>query len=272
MNNATAAPKSQHQEIFSPVPRTFPITHAKLSSTVRPTPQTETFMDRVAPRHSTLLVAYPDPLLRAGLVAALRQHPAFETFVDDAEAAVAELPRIDVVITDYDKAMHLAQSVLPAHDALSAARILILTTRDREVEIRRAIEAGIHGYIVLGGPLDELIDGASTVAGGLRYVSRRVAQRMADSLTHTSLTSREIEVLSLVTTGESNKAIARALQIEVGTVKSHMTAIKTKLGASSRAQAACIAATRGLVEQRALERPLPARRHTASLEAHGQSV
>ena len=229
-------------------------------------------MDRVAPRRSTLLVAYPDPLLRAGLVAALRQHSAFETFVDDADATVSELPRIDVVITDYDKAMHLAHSVLPAHDALSAARILVLTTHDREVEIRRAIEAGIHGYIVLGGPLDELIDGATTVAGGLRYVSRKVAQRMADSLSHTSLTSREVEVLGLVATGESNKAIARALQIEVGTVKSHMTAIMAKLGASSRAQAASIAATRGLVEPRALLRPVPARWHAASLEAHGQLV
>ena len=51
---------------------------------------------------------------------------------------------------------------------------------------------------MLGGPLDELIDGATTVANGLRYVCRSVAQRMADSLTHTSLTSREFEVLSLV--------------------------------------------------------------------------
>ncbi len=45
---------------------------------------------------------------------------------------------------------------------------------------------------MLGGPLAELIEGATTVANGLRYVSRSVAQRMADSLTHTSLTSREI--------------------------------------------------------------------------------
>ena len=84
------------------------------------------------------------------------------------------------------------------HDALAAARILVLTTNDREADIRRAIEAGIHGYVMLGGPLDELIEGATAVANGLRYVSRSVAQRMADSLTHTSLTSREIEVLSLV--------------------------------------------------------------------------
>jgi two-component system NarL family response regulator len=79
---------------------------------------------------------------------------------------------------------------------------------------------------------------------------------MADSLTHATLTSRETEVLQLMASGESNKGIARKLQIEVGTVKSHMSAIMTKLGASSRTQAAGIAATRGLVEERSSVQPL----------------
>jgi len=227
-------------------------------------------MNHVAPRRSTLLVKYPDPLVRAGLGTALREQQAFETFVVAVDDVATDKPRIDVVITDYDDAMQLAHSVLPAHDMLASARILVLTTNDREADIRRAIEAGIHGYILLGGPLDELIDGATTVANGLRYLSRSVAQRMADSLTHTSLTSREIEVLSLVAVGESNKAIARDLQIEVGTVKSHMTAIMAKLGATSRAQAACIAAYRGLVEQRALVRPVPAERRARAVEVRAQ--
>lgn len=203
-------------------------------------------MNHVAPRR-TFLVMHPDPLLRAGLVAALRQHPAFEIFVDRVDAAVLHRPRIDVVITDFDHAMQLVYSVRPSRDGLSAARILVLTVNDREADIRRAVEAGIHGYIVLGGSLDELIDGAATVANGLRYVSRSVAQRMADSLTRACLTSREIEVLGLVSGGESNKAIARHLAITAGTVKSHMTAIMSKLGATSRTHAASIAATRGLL-------------------------
>jgi DNA-binding NarL/FixJ family response regulator len=193
-------------------------------------------MNPHVPRRSTLLVMHPDPLLRTGLLAALDGHGAFDTF----DSGVHELPRADVVITDYDNAMHLARSA-------SQARILTVTTNDREADIRRAIEAGIHGYLLLGGPLDELIEAATTVAQGLRYVSRRVAQRMADSLTHTALTYREIEVLRLVAGGESNKAIAWDLAIKVGTVKSHMTAIMAKLGACSRTQAASIAATRGLV-------------------------
>lgn len=208
-------------------------------------------MNHLVPRRSTLLVMHPDPLLRAGLVAALGEHSAFETFDNGVDGTVSDRPRIDVLITDYDNALRLARRVHPARSALSAARILILTTNDREADIRRAIEAGVHGYILLGGPLDELIDGATALAKGLRYVSRSVAQRMADSLTRTSLTLRETEVLSLVAGGESNKAIARDLAIKAGTVKSHMTAIMAKLGACSRTQAASIAAARGLVEQRA---------------------
>ena len=139
------------------------------------------------------------------------------------------------------------------------------------MDIRRAIEAGVHGYILLGGPLAELIEGATTLARGLRYLSRSVAQRMADSLTHTPLTSREIQVLSLVAVGESNKAIARELRIEMGTVKSHMTSIMSKLGATSRTQAAGIAATRGLVEPRAaLWRTSITQRRTAMVMASTQ--
>jgi DNA-binding NarL/FixJ family response regulator len=100
----------------------------------------------------------------------------------------------------------------------------------------------------------------TAVANGLRYMSLSVAQRMADSLTRAALTSREIEVLQLVATGQPNKVIARELSIELGTVKSHVSAIMNKLGVSSRTQAARIAALRGLVESadRDVE-PAPAR-------------
>jgi two-component system NarL family response regulator len=214
-------------------------------------------MNHTAIDRSNILVMHHDPLLNAGLVAALRQHAAFEVLVDDTDAASLDELRIDVVVADYSHAMRLTDSaVRAARRPLATARIVAVTSNDREADIRRAIEAGVHGYLLLGGPLSELIEGVTAVANGVRYLGRSVAQRMADSLTRASLTSREIEVLQLVTIGESNKAIARRLNIELGTVKSHMTAIMTKLGASSRTQAAGIAATRGLVDERVLERPV----------------
>jgi DNA-binding NarL/FixJ family response regulator len=215
-------------------------------------------MNHTATNRPNILVMHEDPLLSAGLVAALRQHAAFEVFVGDIDTASPDEPRIDVVIADYCHAMRLIDpAVRAAHRPLAAARIMALTSNDREADIRRAVEAGVHGYLLLGGPLSELIEGVTTVAHGVRYLGRSVAQRMADSLTRASLTSRETEVLRLVMTGESNKAIARRLNIELGTVKSHMTAIMTKLGATSRTQAAGIASARGLVEERVLDRPAP---------------
>jgi len=209
-------------------------------------------MNYTATDRSTVLVMQQDPLLRAGLVAALCQQESFEVLVEDLDTLRVDERRIDVVVADYSHAMHWVNSaVRSACRPLAASRVLALTSNDREADIRRAIEAGIHGYLILGGPLSELIEGVTTVAKGVRYLGRSVAQRMADSLARASLTSREVEVLRLVMMGESNKAIGRRLHIELGTVKSHMTAIMTKLGATSRTQAAGIAASRGLVEEQA---------------------
>jgi two-component system NarL family response regulator len=227
-------------------------------------------MSPVVPRPWTLLVTHADPLLCAGLSAALREHSDFETFVGGLDGAASQRPRIDVVITDYDSAMRLAGSLRRAHDTATAPRLLILTTNDREADIRRAIEAGVHGYILSGGPLAELIEGTTMLARGLRFLSPSVAQRMADSLTRTPLTSREIQVLSLAAVGEPNKAIARELRIGMGTVKSHMTSIMSKLGARSRTQVAGIAATRGLIDPHAATLHLAARRRAGTVESRLQ--
>jgi DNA-binding NarL/FixJ family response regulator len=207
---------------------------------------------------TNVLVAHQDPLLCAGVLAALRQNTAFTVFEDDVDRVAASGLRIDVVVADYGHAMQLTDAnIRSSSSPLAAARIFALTSNDREVDIRRAIEAGIHGYLLLGAPLSELVEAVTMVAKGMRYLGRSVAQRMADSLTRAALTSREIEVLGLVVTGESNKAIARRLKIEVGTVKSHMSAIMTKLGATSRTHAAGIAASRGLVEERTVANATP---------------
>ncbi|MDM0078453.1 response regulator transcription factor [Variovorax sp. J2P1-59] len=208
-----------------------------------------------------ILIFHPDPLLSAGLVAALRQQGTFEVYVFGVDHLGADGPSIDAVIADFDNAMRLVRRAERESNGIrGAARVLALTPNERETDIRRAIESGVHGYVLVGGPLGDLIDAVNAVAHGLRFVSATVAQRMADSLARASLTSREIEVLELVTAGQQNKSIARALCIELATVKSHMTAIMSKLGASTRTQAAQIAASRGLVREKGhVKRQQPAR-------------
>jgi DNA-binding NarL/FixJ family response regulator len=207
-------------------------------------------MNAIPPRRPCILVVHDDPLLSAGLVTALRQHGPFDVFVDGVDAPPDGLSVIDVVVADYWHGVRLADATERTTRGLRQARVLILSANDREADVRRAVEAGVHGYMLVGGPLRELIDAVTTVANGARHLSPAVAQRIADSLTRTSLTSRELDVLQFLVLGQSNKAIARQLSIEVGTVKSHMTAIMTKLGAASRTQAAGIAATLGLVDER----------------------
>ncbi|MDR6858525.1 response regulator transcription factor [Variovorax guangxiensis] len=200
---------------------------------------------------ANILTLHPDPLVRAGIVASLRQHGGFDVFEEDPDRVNWDGSRFDVVIVDQRQAMRLTGAARRGTaESLANARILVLASDDREADVRRALGAGIHGYLLLGGPLSEFIEAVTALARGLRYLGRSVAQRMVYSLTSASLTSREVDVLQLVVSGESNKAIARRLSIEVGTVKTHMNGILGKLNATSRTQAAAIAVTQGIVEER----------------------
>lgn len=206
-------------------------------------------MNQAFSRRLKVLVMHADPLLRAGLVTSLRLHSQFEVFADGEDAS-SNGHHFDVVIADYHDAMRLrGLAALGTDCAIAEARILTLTANDREADVRRAIEAGVHGYLLLGASLKEIVDGATAVARGTRYLCLSVVQRMAESLTRSPLTSREVEVLQLVASGASNKGIARRLDIELGTVKSHVSAVMGKLGAVSRTHATSIAIKRGLVEE-----------------------
>lgn len=84
---------------------------------------------------------------------------------------------------------------------------------------------------------------------GARALSRRIAQQLAESMTGSQLTSREMEILKLVVDGMGNKLIARRLGIAVGTVKSHMKSIFDKLDVESRTQAIAVSIRRGLLSE-----------------------
>ena len=184
-------------------------------------------------RGLNVMVMHPDPIVCAGLVAALGRQTNFRMLVQGNDNDASGEAPIDVVIADYQTAMVLASpSAREADSPLAEARILALTARDGEADIRRAIEAGVRGYLLLGASLDELTDGVRALGNGARFLSPAVAQRMADSLARVTLTARENDVLRLVATGRSNKEIARMLAIELGTVKSHVSAIMSKLGAT----------------------------------------
>lgn len=206
-------------------------------------------MNTAFDRRVTVWIAHADPLLAVGLAAVLRAQPDLDVRLAagaDAEPDAA----VQVLLTDFQGGLrHLAG--LRCHAVprnLAGARVLVAGASDREHDVRRALEAGVHGYLPVGCAIDELAAGVRTLGRGSRYLSQTVAQRMAESLTHEALTARETEVLGLIVRGRCNKAIARELAIAVGTVKAHVKGIMAKLDASSRTHAASIAARRGLVD------------------------
>jgi len=127
--------------------------------------------------------------------------------------------------------------------------ILILTVSEAEEDLARALRAGANGYLLKSMEPDEVIDavqravkGETAVAPAMtaKLVSLLDAKNTSDSVLE-SLTQREREILSHLAKGESNKAIARQLDISYDTVKLHVRHILAKLNLSSRVEAAVYA-------------------------------
>jgi DNA-binding NarL/FixJ family response regulator len=127
------------------------------------------------------------------------------------------------------------------------ARIIILTTFDGDEDIYRSLQAGAQGYLLKDMFFEELEDAIRKVHAGARRIPTVVAERLAERMSGSDLTARELEVLEQIVKGRSNKEIASALKISEATVKSHINNILSKLGVSDRTQAATTALQRGIV-------------------------
>src|SRR5262245_43896814 len=127
------------------------------------------------------------------------------------------------------------------------ARIIVLTTYEGDALARRALKAGVAGYILKDMIRTELLEAIRSVHRGRRYIPQRIAAELADHYAEDDLSEREIEVLREVARGTSNKIIASHLSISEATVKAHMQNILLKLGASDRTHAVSIATTRGFL-------------------------
>jgi two-component system response regulator DesR len=168
---------------------------------------------------------------------------ATATTGDEALAAVAE-HRPDVLLTDIE---------MPGRTGLDVAaelrrrgdrtHVLIVTTFARSGYLRRALDAGVAGYVLKDSPIGDLVTALRKVHSGERVVAPELAMAAWD---HSDpLTDREHELLREVVTGASNAEIAGRLHLAEGTVRNYLSAAMTKLGAQSRSHAARIADERG---------------------------
>jgi len=128
-----------------------------------------------------------------------------------------------------------------------AARMIVLTTYDGDEDIYRSLQAGAQGYLLKDVFFEELEEAIRKVHAGSRRIPAAVAERLAERMSGSELTSRELEVLQQIVAGKSNKEIGSHLNISEATVKSHINNILSKLGVTDRTQAATTALQRGIV-------------------------
>lgn len=128
------------------------------------------------------------------------------------------------------------------------ARIVVLTTYGGDVQALRAFKAGAVGYLQKDLLRTELLETIRLVHAGHRRIPPAVASEIAEHATDDWMTPRELEVLTGVSQGCSNKLIAANLVISEHTVKNHLKNILSKLNASDRTHAVTIALKRGFFE------------------------
>jgi len=133
------------------------------------------------------------------------------------------------------------------------ARVIILTTFDRDDYVFQGVRAGALGYLLKDTPANQLVETIRRVHAGEVFIQPEIASRALRELMHPDshslepLSEREREVLVLLAQGASNREIAEKLVITEGTVKNHVSNLLAKLQAENRTQAADIARRRGLV-------------------------
>jgi len=194
-------------------------------------------------------IMHADAVMTAGLHALLAESGEFQLTTRLARPDAQVQAR--VVVADYDAGIALARQ--QAGDRFGPGqRILIVTQLDKEWQVRTAMDAGVHGYLLQGCGTEELVKAVRQLAQGMRYLAEAVTRCVADSLSRETLTGRETDVLNLLAKGCCNKSIARELGIGVGTVKTHVKGLMSKLDATARTHAVVVAAQRGLIRM-----PLP---------------
>jgi len=127
------------------------------------------------------------------------------------------------------------------------ARIIMLTTFQGDVEIRRAFQAGAQGYLLKTMHAKQILDTIRQVHSGKKCVPHEIAADLAEHMGDEPLTNREVDVLRRVSEGNRNRDIGERLFISEETVKVHIKHIMGKLGASDRTHAMAIAARRGFI-------------------------
>lgn len=195
-----------------------------------------------------ILIAEDQSMILGALSALLALEPDFVIIGQafDGNDALSQIQRDapDVVLTDIEMphmtGLVLAQEIKALH---GKTRVIILTTFARSGYLRRALDAGVAGYLLKAAPAATLAAAIRTVHGGGRVIAPELA---VDAWSATDpLTERERQILQLAMEGRSTSEIAAKIFLAEGTVRNYLSETISKLGARNRIEAGRIARERG---------------------------
>jgi DNA-binding NarL/FixJ family response regulator len=213
---------------------------------------------------TTVLLVDDHALVRAGFAMILEIQDDLQ--VVGAAADGAEALRLvgtldpDVVLMDVQMPGSDGISATAQITATSSARVIMVTTFDREDYLFESLRAGASGFLLKNGEPEHLVDAIRAVAAGHALLAPTVTRRVIERFVHTrpagdclariaELTERERETLSAVARGLSNAEIAAELYVSEATVKTHVSRLLTKLGVRDRVQAVVFAYESGFAQR-----------------------
>jgi len=200
----------------------------------------------VAQAQVRIMLVDDHPLVRDGLRARLEAVPHFSVVAEAdsgpdalamAEAVEADLILMDITMRE-GSGIDATASLTARHPDIA---VLMLSMHDKLEYVTQAMQAGARGYVLKDAPGKDIVLAIDTVMAGGIYYSAALARQLVRPASATSsqdnqLTTREQEVLQHIANGESNKQIARQLDLSVRTVETHRLNIKRKLGIEGQAE------------------------------------
>jgi two-component system response regulator NreC len=205
---------------------------------------------------TTIVLADDHAVVRSALRMLLDSEPGFEVVAEagDAEAATRYVlgHKPTVLILDLNMPGGSSLEAIPAIlEASPATEIVVLTMQSEPAFARKALQAGVRGYVLKEAAEAELVQAVRSAAAGDTYLQPALGARLAaepESRKGDDLSDRESEVLRLIALGHTNAEIAEQLFLSIRTVESHRAHIQQKLRLSSRAELVRYALENGLVE------------------------
>ena len=199
-----------------------------------------------------VLIVDDHPVVRVGLRTMLdsEENISVKGVAGSAKEAIREVARLqpDVVLMDLRMPeMEGTEVIAELRRMQPDLRILVLTNYKTDDYILRALQAGAMGYLLKSTPQEEIVRAVEMVHANKRCIPPDIAERLAETVGREELSQRELEVLTLVATGLTNKQIADRLFISDKTARNHVASCLVKLGAHDRTEATTTAMKRGLI-------------------------